>query len=153
MTTWSRKHLEDISHAHIVSLIYKLLTSAEGSDDLSVGFDHDRNREQWQLTTDRNIKGKYHVRIMLKSIFGSVEHQEKATFGLGYKLTSTGNTDKSILNKTDATNIGKNNINAIEWYVSHYTPSNAQQSMFSKQILSKVPTEIQYMERFVFWKR
>ena len=38
LTTSSGKHSEDISHAHIVSLMYKLLTSSRGSDDLSVGF-------------------------------------------------------------------------------------------------------------------
>ena len=33
LTTSSGKHLEEISHAHIVSLMYKLLTSNKGSDD------------------------------------------------------------------------------------------------------------------------
>ena len=44
LTTSSGKHLENIDHAHIVSLMYKLLTSSRGSDDLSIGFDRDRNR-------------------------------------------------------------------------------------------------------------
>ena len=35
--TTSGKHLEEISHAHIVSLTYKLLTSSKNSDDLSIG--------------------------------------------------------------------------------------------------------------------
>ena len=39
LTTSSGKHLEDFSHTHIVSLMYKLLTSSRGSDDLSIGFD------------------------------------------------------------------------------------------------------------------
>ena len=38
LTTSSGKHLEEISHAHIVSLMYKLLTSSKDSDDLSIGF-------------------------------------------------------------------------------------------------------------------
>ena len=33
LTTTSKKHLEDISHSHIVSLWYKLLTSAKYIDD------------------------------------------------------------------------------------------------------------------------
>ena len=36
LTTSSEKHLEEISHAHIVSLIYKLVTSSRGSDDLPI---------------------------------------------------------------------------------------------------------------------
>ena len=46
LTTSSGKHLENTDHAHIVSLMYKLLTSSRGSDDLSIGFDRDRDRRQ-----------------------------------------------------------------------------------------------------------
>ena len=42
LTTSSGKHLENIDHAHIVSLMYKLIRSSKGSDDLSIGFDRDR---------------------------------------------------------------------------------------------------------------
>ena len=35
LTTSSGKHFEDIYHAHIVSLLYKLLTTSKRSDDLS----------------------------------------------------------------------------------------------------------------------
>ena len=45
LTTSSGKHLEEISHAHIVSLMYKLLTSSRSSDDLSIGFDRDRGQK------------------------------------------------------------------------------------------------------------
>ena len=38
LTTSSGKHIKDVSHAHVVSLMYKLLTSAKGSVDLSTGF-------------------------------------------------------------------------------------------------------------------
>ena len=91
-------------------------------------------------------KGKYHVRIVLKDVFGFSEHQEKATYGLGYKLTLTRNTDNSVLNKDNAIHIGKVKINAIEWYVRHYTPSISNQAIFSKLILIKTTLEIQYVE-------
>ena len=38
LTTSSGRDLEDISHAHIVSLMYKLLTSRRSIDDLSNDF-------------------------------------------------------------------------------------------------------------------
>ena len=85
LTTSSGKHLEEVSHAHIVSLMYKLLTSCKDSEDLSVGFDHSRARRKNELTNNKTIKGKYHIRIYLKDIFGFAEHQEKGTYGLGYK--------------------------------------------------------------------
>ena len=152
LTTSSGKHLENIDHAHIVSLMYKLLTSSKVSDDLSIGFDRDRTRRRNELTNNKNIKGKYHVRIYLKDVFGFAEYQEKATYGLGYKLTLTRNTDNAVLNKGNAINIGKIKINALEWYVPHYTPSIQQQSILSKQFLNKTPTQIQYPERSVFMK-
>ena len=152
ITTSSGKHLENIDHAHIVSLMYKLLTSSKGSDDLSIGFDRDRTRRRNELTNNKTIKGKFHLRIYLKDVFGFAEYQEKGTYGLGYKLTLTRNTDNAVLNKANAINLGKIKINALEWYVPHYTPSMQQQSILSDQILNKKPTQIQYPERSVFMK-
>ena len=54
--------------------MYKLLTSSRCSDDLSIGFDEDRNRRRDELTRKRNIKGNFFVRIMLKELFGFAEH-------------------------------------------------------------------------------
>ena len=79
----SGKHLEEINHAHIVCLMYKLKTSSRGSDDLSIGFDRYRNRRQRELTKNINIKGKYHMTILLKDVFGFAGNQEKGTYGLG----------------------------------------------------------------------
>ena len=132
--------------------MYKLLTSSKGFDDLSIGFDRDRTRRRNELTNNKNNKGKYHVRIFLKDIFGYAEYQQKATYGLGYKLTLTRNNDNVALNKGNAINIGKIKLIAIEWYVPHYTPSIQQQSILSKQVLNKTPTQIQYPERSVFMK-
>ena len=115
LTTSSGKHLENIDHSHIVSLMYKLLTSSKGSDDLSTCFDRDRKRRQRELTNNKSQKGKYHVRIYLNDVFGFAEYQEKATYGLGDKLTMTRNSDNAVLNKGNAINNAKNKINALEW--------------------------------------
>ena len=153
LTTNSGKHLEDISHAHLVSLMYKLITSSKDSNDLSIGFDHSPNRRRDELALNKNIKGKYHVRIMLKDVFGFAEHQEKATYGLGYKLTLTRNKDEAVIDKANAIADARVKIDHIHWYVPHYTPSIQQQSTLSKQILSKTPTELRYVERSVFMKQ
>ena len=112
LTTSSGKHLGNIDHAHIVSLMYKLITSSRGSDDLSICFDRDRNRRQRELSNNKTQKGKYHLRIYLEDVFDFAEYQEKATYGLGYKLTLTRNTDNAVLNKANAINNGKIKINA-----------------------------------------
>ena len=152
LTTSSGKHLEKIDHAHIVSLMYKLSTSSRGSDDLSIGFDRDRNRRKRELTNNKKIKGKYHRKIYPKDIFGFAEHQEKATYGLGYKLILTINSDNAVFNKTNATAIGKIKINSIKWNVPHYTASVKEQNVLMKQIIDKIPTVLRYVERSVFMK-
>ena len=57
LTTNSGKHLEDISQARIFSLMHELITSAKDTQDLSIGFDRDRNRGQRELTNNRTKKG------------------------------------------------------------------------------------------------
>ena len=77
LATSSGKHLEYISHAHLVSLMYKLITSSKDSNDLSIGFDSSRNRRRDELALNKNIKGKYHVKTMLKDVLGFAELQKK----------------------------------------------------------------------------
>ena len=152
LTTSSGKHLEEISHAHIVSLMYKLLTSNKGSDDLSIGFDRSRDRRKQELTKNKNIKGKYHIRIYLKDIFGYAEYQQVGTYRLGYKLTMTRNTDNAVLNKVNTTNNAKIKIISLEWYVPHYSPSLEEYIKLQIQIKQKTPTNLHYPERSVFMK-
>ena len=153
LTTSSGKHLEDISHAHLVSLMYKLKTSSKGSDDLSIGFDRSRARRKDEITTNKNVKGKFHLRIMLKDVFGFVEGQGKATYGLGYKLTLTRNKDEAAIDKTAVIADARIKIDHIHWYVPHYTPSMSQQAIIFKKFLNKTPTELRYNERSVFMKQ
>ena len=144
------KHIKEITHAHIACLMYKLITSFKDSDDLSIGFDRDRNRRRRELTNNKNIKGKIHVRVMLRDIFGFAQHQQKATFGLGYKLTLTRINGSDVLNKSDAIDNAKFKINSIEWFVPQYTPSLEQETILMKQIKKMVPTDLHYVERSVF---
>ena len=153
LTTSSGKHLEDVSHAHFVSLRYKLITSSKGSDDLSIGFDRSSARRREEITTNRNVKGKFHIRIMLKDVFGLAEGQKKATYGLGYKLTLTRNKDEAVIDKVAGIAEARIKIDHIHWYVPQYTPSMSQQAIMSKQILNKTPTELRYVERSVFMKQ
>ena len=132
--------------------MYKLKTSAGNTDDLSIGLDRDRERRKTELINNKKLKVKYHVTIMLKDIFGFAENQEKGTYGLGYKLTLTTNSDNAVLNKDNAINNAKIKINSIDWYVPHYTPSLAQEKIIMDQIEKKMPTEVWYIERSVLMK-
>ena len=152
LTTSSGKHLEDISHAHLVSSVYKLIKSSKDSDDLSLGFDRSRNRRRDELSRNKNVKGKYPLRIMPKDVFEFEENQEKATYGLGYKLTLTRNKDDPAIDKADGIADARFKVDHIHWYVTLYAPSFQQQSRLSSQILSKTSTELRYAERFVLMK-
>ena len=70
LTRSSGKHLDNYSHAHFVSSMYKLITSSKDNDDLSIGFNRTKNRRRDELAQNKNIKGKHHLRIMLKDVFG-----------------------------------------------------------------------------------
>ena len=153
LTTSSGKHLEDISHAHLVSLMDKLITSSKNSDDLSIGFDRSSVRRRAEMTNNRIVKGKHHLRIMLKDVFGFAEHQEKATYGLGYKLTLTRKKDEAVIDKAAGIADARFKIDHIHWNVPHYTPSMQQQSIMSKQILNETSTELRYAEPSVFMKQ
>ena len=76
LTTSSGRHLEDIEHVHTACLMYNLLTTARGWDDLSIGFDGSRDRRQREKSNNENIKGKYDVRIYL-SIFLDLPNVKK----------------------------------------------------------------------------
>ena len=152
LTTSSGKHLEDINNAHILSLMYKVISSAKDSNDLSIGFDHSHNRWKDELTANKSVKGKYHLKILHKDVFGFAECQEKATYGLGYKLTLTGNKDDAVIDKAGGIADARIRIDHIHLYVPHYTPCIQQQSILSNQIFKKMPTELRYVERSVFMK-
>ena len=123
LTTSSGKHLENIDNAHIVCLMYKLLSSSRDSDDLSIGFDRSRDRRKREVNNIKTQKGKNHLRTYLKDVFGFAEHQQVGTLGMGYRLILTRNTDNPVLNKDNTTNDAKIVINGREWYVPHYAPS------------------------------
>ena len=151
-TTSSEKHLEDISHSHIVSLMYELITSREDSNDLSVGFHRSRNKRKDELAPNKNIKGNYHLRITLNDVFGFAEHQKNATYGLGYKLTLKRKKDEAVIDKAGGIVDARIKKDHIHWYVPHYTPSIQQENIISRQVLSATPPELRYNERSVFMK-
>ena len=152
LTTSSGKHLENIDHAHIVSLMYKLLSSSRDTDDLSISFDRSRDKRKRELLNNKTQKGKFHLRFYLKDVFGFAEYQETGTFGLSYRLTLTRNSDNTVLNKNNATANAKIKINGIEWYVPHYEPSLEEYTKLQTQIKNKTPTNLHYPERSVFMK-
>ena len=105
-----------------------------------------RDNESWQITkSKRKISSQIYT-----SAFAFPEHHEKTTYGFGYTVTLTKNSDNFVLNKDNATNIGKIKIISIVCYLPHYSPSFPEQALLAKQVLSKLHTELEYLERSVF---
>ena len=152
LTTASGKVSEEISHAHPVCLIYKLVTSSKDSDDLSIGFDRNRGRRKNELTNNKSTKGKYHTRVYLTNIFGYAEHQEKGTYGLGYRFILTRNTDNAALNKNNAVANARIRIYSLDWYVPHYSANLEEYNKLMLQIKKNTPTLLHCPERSVFVK-
>ena len=90
---------------------------------------------------------------MLKDVFDFAEHQEKATYGLGYKLKLTRNQGDAVIDKAAVIADARNKNDHIHWYVPLYTPFIQQQGILSKQILSRTSTELRYVGRSVFMKK
>ena len=67
MTTSSGKLLEDFIHANVVLLLYKPITSARRTDDLSSGFDRDLDRKRRNLPKKQNVKLKIMLHLNSKT--------------------------------------------------------------------------------------
>ena len=132
--------------------MFKLITSSKNSDELSIGFDRSRNRRRDELAQNKNVRGKYHLRIMLKEVFRFAECHEKATRGLGCKLTLTRNKGDAVLDKTLGIAVAGVRTDHLHLYIPHYTPSMQHQNFLANQVLSKSPTELKHIERSVFMK-
>ena len=96
------------------------------------------------MTNNKNVKGKFNLRIMLGDVFGFAEHQEKATYGIGSKLTLTIKKDEVVVDKVAGIADARIKIDLIHWYVALHTPSFQQKSFLSNQILNKTPTDLRY---------
>ena len=108
LTTSSVKQLKKIEHGHTACSMSKLLTSARGCDELSIGFDRSRKRSQRELTKNKNIEGKYHVRISSNIILGYSQHQLKRPYGLRYVLSLNRIIDSAVLIEDNAINNARN---------------------------------------------
>ena len=89
------------------------------------------------------------MRVLLKKIFGFAEHQEKETYGLGYKLTLTRNSENFVLNESNATNNAKFEIMVLigMCFIVHMIWNNRRYYLNKFQ-----PTELQNVERSIFMK-
>ena len=151
LTTSSGKHLEKVDNLHLISLMYKLLTSTSQTSQLLYGFEESTIIRRQELTNNKNEKGTFLVRINLKDLFGFAD-QEKITYGLGYTLTLKRNTKNDAILRSVRVDAAKVVIKDIGWYIPHYVPSIESQQLVMDQILNKDPTELSYTERSIFRK-
>ena len=158
LTSSPGKEREETDNAHVVCLMYKLISSSRDSDDLSIGFHRSIEAQEKALTNNKKTQGNYHVRNCLKDIFGSAEHQNNCAYGLGYKLILQRSSDNHVLShpaRTSAESLvlaGRVIIDDISWYIPHYTPNKINQKLMLGHIVSKAPTELSYNIRSSYLK-
>ena len=68
---------------------------------------------------------------MFKDLIRFAEHQEKATYGLGSKLTLTRIEDEAVSDGVAGIADARIKID-LRWYVPHFTPSIQQQVILSR---------------------
>ena len=151
LTTSSGKHLEKVDNLHLISLMYKLLTSTKSTSQLMYGFEENLSVRRQELTNNKKEKGTFFVRIKLKDLFGFAD-QEKIIYGLGYTLTLKRNNNNDAILRSVGVDAAKVVIKDIGWYIPHYVPSLENQQFVMDQILNKDPTELSYTERIIFRK-
>ena len=107
------------------------------------------DNESWLITKTKKENNTWEFCSKMFLVWQNIKW---ATYGIRYNLTFTRSTYKAVLNKGNAINIAKIEINAIELYVPQYKRSISNQAIISKKISHKVPTELQYIERSVSMK-
>ena len=81
MTSSSGKGKERIDNAHVICLMYELLSSSRDCDDLSLCFPRNIEARETELTDNKTTNGIYQVIIYLKDVFGFAEHEDNCTYG------------------------------------------------------------------------
>ena len=61
LTSSSGKEKEEIDDAHVICLVYKLLSSSGDTDDLTIGFRKSNETRERDLTNNKTTKGNYQV--------------------------------------------------------------------------------------------
>ena len=69
LTTSSGKHLEKVDNLHLISLMYKLLTSTKSTSQLMYGFEENLSVRRQELTNNKNEKGTFFVRIKQRFVW------------------------------------------------------------------------------------
>ena len=86
---------------------------------------------------------------MLKVFLNFAVHQERGTYGPGYRLTLSRNSDNALLNKGNALNNAKIICNNIDWMLPTFKPNLEQQNVIMNQIEKKMAIELRYIERSI----
>ena len=146
LTTFSGKHIEAISQAYFVSLMYKLKKSVSEPHDLSIRFDRDRQRRQRELTNNKNIKGKYLFGNMLKDVFGFAENQKKAIGGFQYQITLTRISDNSIGTKIMQSTLVKVKVLLLN-VLYHFVHLRLHNKLYHL-----IRSQIKYLQSFDMWR-
>ena len=148
MTSNHGKEIQVFDNAHFICLMKALISSSKESDDSPIGFLRNFEARKRKLTNFISTVEIYHVRVHLQDEFGSLEHEENAENGLGYKSTLPGKNYNHVLREevgTVAEKValkGRVIFEVAWWFVPHYTPKTAQQYSVAELFISGAATQL-----------
>ena len=143
LTSSSGKEIEEIENAHVLCLMYKLISSSRDSDDLSVGFHTSIEARERELTINITTIGDYPVRIFLRDVFDSAEHQDNCTYGLDFKLTLQRCSDNHVFAHLTGANDASNLAMVGRFYRRYKAVCS---TLYSKYIESKFKGTTLYLK-------
>ena len=142
MTSSSRKEMDENDNAHVNCLLYKLISGSRDNDDLSIGFQWSIKAREREMTNNKTITGKYHVRIYLNGFFSFAEYHDLCIYVLRYKLILNRGSDNHVMSHPAGANgaanlalAGRIFIEDKSLYVPHNTLIISNQKLIVGHIL------------------
>ncbi|XP_004211318.1 uncharacterized protein LOC101240550 [Hydra vulgaris] len=102
---------------------------------------------QSYLIQEPNTKGKFSFCVPLKHIFGFCDTYDKAFYGLIHTLTLIRESDNNAIFRAAGTAAGQVNLTKVSLFMPHIKPSLEYELKLNKEIESKVPLPLSYIER------
>ena len=98
----------------------------------SLGFHEKTGTRERESIENQKTKENYQLTVCVEDIFGFAEHQENATYGLGYKLTLKRNSKITVLSHEPGAGVddtprtaayraleGRIFISDLSWYIPY----------------------------------
>ena len=121
-----------------------------GENDLSIGFHCGRDTQKVELSNKNSLTTWGGFQIFFRNIILGM-HSISKTEQLDEGKNTFGRNIWCKWNKSCCGSCFSIVANDISWYVPRYRPNIMQQYLLSEQNLTEAPTEVSYLQKFLFY--